>query len=159
MTDKNSNVNVDSRGVAGDAKTGNAVAWDNGHVAVDHDGNVYKRNDTAGSGWSQHTTSGWQNTTRDTSSLDREDQARSAGNQRVSSYGGDGFGGDAYGRGDSFGSGGFDRDFGGFGGGDRFGGGGGWGGGDRYGGGGGWGGGWGGGGRGGFGGGFGGGRR
>ena len=134
VTEKNGNVNVDSRGVAGNAKTGNAVAWDNGHVAVDHDGNVYQHNDNGS--WSQHTTSGWQNTSRDTSSLDREEQARSYSNQRVSSYGGDGFGGDTYGRGDSFGSGGFDRDFGGFGGGDRWGGGG-----DRFGGGGGWGGG------------------
>lgn len=140
VTDNHGNVNVDSRGIAGNAKTGNAVAWDNGHVAVDHDGNVYQHTDN---GWSQHTSSGWQNVNRntDTSGLDNEERARSWGQQRVSSYGGDGFGGNAYGRGDSFGggegfgSGGFDRGFGGYGGGDRFGGGGGFGGGGHFGGG------------------------
>ncbi|MEP9355203.1 carbohydrate-binding family V/XII [Xanthobacter sp. KR7-65] len=133
VTDKDGNVNVNSRGVAANARTDTAAAWHNGNVVVDHDGNVYKHTDNGG--WSRNTGSGWQNVDRnaDTSALDNESRARSWGDQRVSSYGGDGFGGDAYGRGDSFGgdrygSGGFDRDFGGYGGGDRFGG-------DRFGGG------------------------
>lgn len=130
ITDNHGKVNVDSRGAAVDTRTNTAAAWNNGHVMVDHDGNVYQHTD---SGWSRHTGSGWQNVDRnaDTRALDNEERARSWGSQRVSSYGGDGFGGDAFGRGDSFGggdrfgSGGFDHDFGGFGGGDRFGGGGG----------------------------------
>ncbi|MFG1283823.1 carbohydrate-binding family V/XII [Xanthobacter autotrophicus] len=128
VTDTNGKVSVDSRGVAGNVKTGNAVAWNNGHVAVDHDGNVYQHTDT---GWAKNTGSGWQNVDRaaDTSRLDAEENARSVSQQRVSSYdggGGEHFGG-GYGGGyggDHYGSGGFDRSFGGFGGGDRFGGGG-----------------------------------
>ena len=133
VTDHDGKVSVDSRGVAGNVKTGNAVAWNNGHVAVDHDGNVYQHSDT---GWAKNTGSGWQNVDRsaDTSRLDAEEHARSVSQQRVSSYGGAHYGGEGYGGGERFGggfeggerygSGGFDRGFGGFGGGDRFGGGG-----------------------------------
>ncbi|MFS8036928.1 carbohydrate-binding family V/XII [Xanthobacter sp. AM11] len=127
ITDNHGNVNVDSRGVAADAHTNTAAAWNNGNVMVDHDGNVYKHTDDGG--WSKNTGSGWQNMDRsaDTSHLDEENRARSWGQQRTSGYGGDGFGGDSFGRGDSFGgdhygSGGFDRGFGGFGGGMRGGG-------------------------------------
>ena len=144
------------------AKTGNTNTWASASVGNNHyadvNGNVYKN---TGDGWQQHSSSGgWNNMLQNTSSADRESQARQSGDDRAGSFseaspmsrsGGGGFGG--FGGGDrSFGGGGFD----GFGGGDRFGGGGGWGG-DRFGGGGGWGGRFGGGG--GFGGGFRGGRR
>ena len=93
-------------------------------------GNVYKN---TGDGWQQHSSSGWNSASGDSSWANRESQARSAGDDRAGSFSeaspmsrsDGGFGG-----GDRFGGGGF----GGFGGGDRFGGGGGWGG--RFGGGG-----------------------
>lgn len=130
VTDNHGNVSVDSRGVAGNARTGNGVAWNNGNVMVDHNGNVYQHSDS--DGWSQHTSTGWKSA-NPSGDVAAENQARSWGQQRTSSYGGDGFGGNAFGRGDSFGggdrfgggdfggdrfgSGGFDRGFGGFGGG------------------------------------------
>jgi len=137
------------------AKTGNTNAWASASVGNNHyadvNGNVYKN---TGDGWQQHSSSGgWNNMLQNTSSADREAQARSTGGDRAGSFseaspmsrsdggfgGGDRFGGGGFGGfggGDrSFGGGGF----GGFGGGDRFGGGGGWGG--RFGGGGGFGGG------------------
>ena len=94
-------------------------------------GNVYKN---TGDGWQQHSSSGWNNMLQNTSSADRESQARSSGDDRAGSFseaspmsrsggggwggfgGGDRFGGGGFGGGDRFGGGGF--------GGDRFGGGG-----------------------------------
>ena len=115
------------------AFTGKTNSWatsslDNNKYA-DINGNVY-RND--GSGWQQHSSSGWSNASGDTSWADRESQARSAGEDRwgaFSGLGGGRFGGSGGGLfagrfsgggfgGDRFGGGGF----GGFGG--RFGGGG-----------------------------------
>ncbi|WP_341988366.1 carbohydrate-binding family V/XII [Azorhizobium sp. AG788] len=89
-------VNVDSKGVATNQKTGNSVAWNNGNVYADHDGNVYNHSDN---GWNKQTSNGWQPVDRsaNTSALDSERQARDWGNQRVNSYGG----------GDRFGGGGF----------------------------------------------------
>ncbi len=121
------------------AKTGNTNTWGTASVGNNHyadvNGNVYKN---TGDGWQQHSSSGWNNMLTNTSSADREAQARSSGDDRAGGFseaspmsrsgGGGGWGG-----GDRFGGGG------GFGGDDRFGGGG-FGGGDRFGGGGGWGG-------------------
>jgi hypothetical protein len=143
------------------AKTGQTNTWNNGKPSDNNhygsaDGNVYKND---GSGWQQHTSSGWQSASGDTSWADKEQQARSAGESRESSFGSNSGGWDRSGSGsDSFasrfgGGGGFGGgDFGGGGGGgfgggnfgnrfgsssfaDRFGGGGGFGGG-RFGGGG-----------------------
>ncbi len=111
------------------AKTGQTNAWHTASLGNNHyadvNGNVYKN---TGDGWQEHTSSGWNNMLQ-SSSADREAQARSAGEDRWSGFsGGDrsfgGFGGDDR----SFGGfGGGDRSFGGFGGGGfggRFGGGG-----------------------------------
>jgi len=123
------------------AKTGNTNSWASASVGNNHyadvNGNVYKN---TGDGWQQHSSSGWNNMLQNTSSADRESQARSTGDDRAGSFseaspmsrsgggggwggfgGGDRFGGGGFGGGDRFGGGGF----GGFGGGgDRFGGGG-----------------------------------
>ncbi len=109
------------------AKTGKTNTWATGSIGNQHyadvNGNVYHNN---GSGWQQHSSSGWGAASGDTSWADKESQARSAGEAKWGGFSGGGFGGG-------------DRSFGGFGGGgfgggDRFGGGGGWGG--RFGGGG-----------------------
>jgi hypothetical protein len=117
------------------ANTGKTNTWSSGSLGNDHyadvNGNVY-HND--GSGWQQHSSSGWGSASGDTSWADKESQARSTGDDRSSgfsnsfnhSFGGGGGGG--FGGGDRFGGGGFG------GGGFRGGGGGGWGG--RFGGGG-----------------------
>jgi hypothetical protein len=92
---------------------------------ADNNGNVY-RNSGIG-GWQQHTSSGWQSASGDTSSADREQQARSDGQPRFDSFSRSGGGwGNRWGGG----GGGWANRFGGGGGGrwgDRFGGG--WGGG------------------------------
>lgn len=123
ITDNHGNVNVDSRGAAVDTHTNTAAAWNNGNVMVDHDGNVYRHSNT---GWNRNTVTGWHDVDHsyDTRNLDNEARARSWGQQRVDNFGGNSFRGDDFGGGDRFGSGGFDRGFGGFGGGARFGGGG-----------------------------------
>jgi hypothetical protein len=108
----------------GQSNTFGTASVGNNHYA-DANGNVYKN---TGSGWQQHTSSGWQAAGGDTSWADREQQARSTGQDRFSSFnngGGERFGGggDGGGFGDRFGGGGFgDRfgeggRFGGFGGG------------------------------------------
>ncbi len=111
------------------ARTGKTNTWNTASLGNNHyadvNGNVYHNN---GSGWQQHSSSGWGTASGDTSWADRESQARSTGDDR--------FGGFSNSFNHNFGGGGF----GGFGGGDRFGGGGFGGGGFRGGGGGGWGG-------------------
>lgn len=106
--------------------TGQTNTWNNGHPSDNNhygsaDGGVY-RND--GGGWQQHTAGGWQSASGDTSWADREQQARSDGESRESSFGSSSGGWDRSGSGsDSFAS-----RFGDAGGGDfgsRFGGGGG----------------------------------
>ena len=82
---------------------------------ADVNGNVY-HND--GSGWQQHSSSGWGAASGDTSWADRESQARSTGDSHFGGFGsyggGDRFGGDGFGGGDRFGgSGGFVGRFGG----------------------------------------------
>ena len=119
------------------AKTGKTNTWNTASLGNNHyadvNGNVYKN---SGDGWQQHSSSGWNSASGDSSWANRESQARSSGDDRAGSFseaspmsrssGGGGWGG--FGGGDRFGGGGF-------GGGDRFGGGG-FGGGDRFGGGG-----------------------
>jgi len=101
---------------------------DNGDRYASADGQNY-RND--GSGWQKQTASGWQSAANeDTSWADKEQQARSEGQDRVNSFsqgsfggGGGGFGGGGFGGGGSgggFGGGGFGG--GGFGGGGHSGG-------------------------------------
>lgn len=129
ISDNNGKVSVDSRGIAGNTKTGNAVAWNNGHIYTDHDGSIHQY-DPGNGGWQKQTANGWQ---RDTdadqiSRLDNQRQFQDWGDQRVDNFARSG-GYDDFGGGDRWGGGGW-------GGGDRFGGGGGWGGGDRFGGGG-----------------------
>ncbi|HTP99968.1 MAG TPA: carbohydrate-binding family V/XII [Casimicrobiaceae bacterium] len=128
------------------AKTGNTNNWATASVGNNHyadvNGNVYSN---TGNGWQQHTSTGTTPASGNTSSLDKEAQARAGGSD---SFGGDrSFGGSSGWGGDrAFGDGGFGGDRGGWGGGGwggdhAFGGGGsgGWGG--RFGGGGGFGGG------------------
>jgi hypothetical protein len=114
------------------AKTGQTNTYGVAHVGnnvyAGSDGNVYRN---TGSGWEKNTGGGWQSSDSsfDSSSLDRESQARSWGDSQYSSFdrsgsfGGDGFGG-SY-RGGGFGGwnrGGFGGGFGGGGGFRRFGG-------------------------------------
>jgi hypothetical protein len=98
------------------AATGKTNTWGtasvNGNHYADVNGNVYKN---TGDGWQQHSSSGWSSASGDSSSANRESQARSSGDDRWGGFSGGGGGG--WGGGDrSFGGGGF--------GGDRFGGGG-----------------------------------
>jgi hypothetical protein len=110
------------------AKTGQANTWATASVGNNHyadvNGNVY-HND--GSGWQQHSSSGWGGASGDSSWADRESQARSSGADRAGGFSESGFA-DRFGGGGGFGGfGGGDRSFGGFGGGGfggRFGGGG-----------------------------------
>lgn len=116
--------------------TGKTETYGAGHegnnVYADHDGNVYKN---TGSGWQQHTSNGWQDTNADSSSWQqREQQARSQGDDRFNSFnqggggwasrsGGGGGWANRFGGGGGFGGGGFGDRFGGGGFGGRFGGG------------------------------------
>jgi hypothetical protein len=97
---------------------------------ADHNGNVYKN---SGSGWEQHTSSGWQSASRPPESVQGEAQARSQGEERFNSFkegGGWGGGGGSgrSGEGGGFaersggGAGGWGGRSGGWGGGGRFGG-------------------------------------
>ncbi|MEP9376096.1 carbohydrate-binding family V/XII [Aquabacter sp. CN5-332] len=95
----NGQVDVDSKGVATNQRTGNSVAWNNGNVYADHDGNVYQHDNN---GWNRNTSSGWQPVDRsyNTQNLDSERQAREWGAQRSGGWGGGG---------ERFGGGGFRR--------------------------------------------------
>ncbi|MBS7545200.1 carbohydrate-binding family V/XII [Ancylobacter oerskovii] len=121
VTRDNGKGNVDSRGVAGNVHSGNAVAWNNGHVYTDHDGSIHQYSD---GNWQHQASDGsWQ---RDTDAgqigrLNDQRQFQGWGDQRVDDFArAGGWGGGDFDRG-GFGGGGFDR--GGFGGGG-FGGGG-----------------------------------
>jgi hypothetical protein len=110
------------------AQTGQTKTYSSGYNGDDRyasaNGENY-RND--GSGWQKQTASGWQSaSSEDTSWADREQQARSQAEDRVSGFsqGGFGGGGGGFGGGEGFGGGGFASRFGGGGFGDRFGGGG-----------------------------------
>ena len=118
------------------AQTGESHTFSSGYNGDDRyasaDGQNY-RND--GSGWQKQSASGWQSAgSEDTSWADREQQARSRGEDRVSSFSQGGFGGGGGGDlasrfdgggGGGFGGGDFASRFGGGGFGGRFGGGGG----------------------------------
>ena len=107
-------------GTTTNANTGKTNSWAtasvNGNHYADVNGNVYKN---TGDGWQQHSSSGWNSSSSASSWGDKESQARSAGDDRASSFsgggwgggdrsfgGGGGFGGDRFGGG-SFGGGGF----------------------------------------------------
>ena len=106
------------------ARTGQTNTYGSGWSGGDHyasaDGQVYRN---TGSGWEKNTSSGWQSVSaEDTSWADREQQARSQGFDRFSSFAGGGW--DRFGGGERWGGGGFGGERwggGGFGGG-RFGG-------------------------------------
>lgn len=117
VTDVNGHVTADSRGVAGNVKTGNGVAWNNGHVYTDHDGSIHQYD--ANNGWQHQTLDGWKGDT-DADQIGRLDQQRQFqdwGNQRVDNFaragGYGGFGGYGGGFHDDFGGGGGFHDFGG----------------------------------------------
>ena len=105
------------------AKTGQTNKWASASVGNNHyadvNGNVYHNN---GSGWQQHSSSGWGSASGDSSWADKESQARSSGADRAGGFseaspfsrnGGGGFGGGGFGGGDRFGGGGFGGRFGG----------------------------------------------
>jgi hypothetical protein len=74
------------------ANTGQTKAWNNGVPDNTHyagsDGNVYKND---GSGWQQHSSSGWQSAPGTTAGASQEQQARSAAQNRTSSFGSGGW--------------------------------------------------------------------
>lgn len=85
------------------AKTGQTNTWNNGHPSDNNhygssDGSVYRN---SGSGWQQHSSSGWQSASGDTSWADKEQQARSSGESRESSFGSSDGGWDRSGSGSS----------------------------------------------------------
>jgi hypothetical protein len=101
------------------ARTGKTNTWDSASLGNDHyadvNGNVYRN---TGSGWQQHSSSGWSNAGGDTSWADRESQARTEGGDRYSRFSNSGASRDGGGWNRSSGGGGF----GGFGGGGSYGG-------------------------------------
>jgi hypothetical protein len=116
--DRSVNATAGPQGVSRDAstttynaKTGETKTWNNGVPQNTHyagaDGNVY-RSDGNG-GWQKYSASGWGKASGDTSWASSEQQARSEGASRTSSFGGGGFGGGGFG-GDRFGGGGFGGD-------------------------------------------------
>lgn len=109
--------------------TGQSKTYSTGQAYADKEGNAYRN---SGSGWQQHSASGWQSAQGDTSWADKEQQARSQGEDKFNSFsqghsqggwgersggGGGGFGGSRF-AGGGFGGGGGGR--GGFGGGGGF---------------------------------------
>ena len=85
-----------SRGVTGNVRTGNAVAWNNSNVYADHNGNVYRASSTGG--WDRYNgNSGWQTASAANSAwANRQSYAQTQGYQRYDnyrSYGGGGWGG------------------------------------------------------------------
>jgi hypothetical protein len=90
------------------ANTGQSKTYGSGANANDHyadeKGNVYKG--SASGGWQQNTASGWGKPSGETSSMNRESEARSSGAERASSFSGGGsFGGGSFGGGRSGGGG------------------------------------------------------
>ncbi|MBN9692597.1 MAG: carbohydrate-binding family V/XII [Verrucomicrobia bacterium] len=102
------------RGVVGNANTGNKVAWNNGNIYTDKNGNINRYSPT-GSGYQSYSSSGWQNKSASASSsswsdrgwdssnwnrssgsyndMNRESWGQSTGSQRFSSWGRSGGGG------------------------------------------------------------------
>jgi hypothetical protein len=78
---------VAGRGAAAyNPNTGKGVAVGNDNVYAGQDGSVYRYNRQNGS-WSQNTGSGWQSTSQPQPSFERQQQARSLGQQRTQSFG------------------------------------------------------------------------
>ena len=110
-----------TNGITGKTTTWSSASLGNNHLA-DVNGNVYRN---SGSGWQQHSASGWGSASGDTSWADRESQAHSFGADRSGGFfsqlgggglfggGGDRFGSSGFGGGDRFGGGGFGGRFGG----------------------------------------------
>ncbi len=68
----------------GQSKTYSSSAAKSGNTAyADHNGNVYKN---SGSGWQQHTSSGWQSTSKPPESVQKEAQARSQGEENYNNF-------------------------------------------------------------------------
>lgn len=63
--------------------TGQSKTYSTGQAYADKEGNAYRN---SSNGWQQHTANGWQKAGGDTSSLDREQQARSEGENRFNSF-------------------------------------------------------------------------
>jgi len=77
---------VAGRGAAAyNTNTGQGVAVGNNNVYAGQDGSVYRYNRQNGS-WSQNTGSGWQSTSRPQGSIERQQQARSVGQQRTQNF-------------------------------------------------------------------------
>ncbi|QIB36116.1 DUF3300 domain-containing protein [Ancylobacter pratisalsi] len=123
-------LNVDSRGVAGNAHTGNGVAWNDGNIYTDHDGSIHQYDRS--NGWQHQTIDGWRGDS-DPGQIDRLNQQRNfqqLGDERVDNFARAGGFDDFHGGGDFAGRDGFRGNFGGggfhgFGGGGGFHGGGG----------------------------------
>jgi len=102
-------------GTSTNAATGKTNTWGTASVGNQKYADVngnVYHND--GSGWQQHSSGGWGAASGDTSWANRESQARSFGDSRFGGYGGgDRFGGGGFGGGDRFGGGGFGGRFGG----------------------------------------------
>ena len=116
-------------GSAYNANTGKTTTWSTGGSGNDHyadvNGNVHQR---TSDGWQQHGAGGWSGASGDTGWADREEAARSSGEDRFNGFAsadhsGGSFGGGRFGGADG-GSAGFGDRFGGGGFGGRFGGGG-----------------------------------
>jgi len=68
----------------GQSKTSSTAVGHEGNTAyADHDGNVYKN---SGSGWEQHTSSGWQSASKPPESVQNEAQARSQGEEKYNNF-------------------------------------------------------------------------
>jgi len=68
----------------GQSKTVSHGSGTSGNTAyADHNGNVFKN---SGSGWQQHTSSGWQSASKPPASVQNEAAARSQGEQKYNSY-------------------------------------------------------------------------
>ncbi|MGD0885189.1 MAG: autotransporter [Thermodesulfovibrionales bacterium] len=68
----------------GQSKTYSSSAAKEGNTAyADHNGNVYKN---SGSGWQQHTSSGWQSASKPPESVQKEAQARSQGDEKYNNF-------------------------------------------------------------------------
>lgn len=77
---------VAGRGAAAyNPSTGRGVAAGKDNVYAGQDGSVYRYNRQNGS-WSQNTGNGWQSTSRPQASVERQQQARSVGQQRTQNF-------------------------------------------------------------------------
>jgi hypothetical protein len=73
------------------SQTGKTTRWNSGNLGNNHhadsSGNVYRSSGASGgSGWQQHSSSGWSGASGDSSWADRESQARSGGADRFGNF-------------------------------------------------------------------------